>query len=84
LPPGTDRVSLSLTDELEIKFKEMQNRFKHPEPHFGYSTKSETHFGESKPLFGSSREAKPQLGKLDGSEQKIESLRDKPGAGHPR
>lgn len=84
LPTSTDRSSLSLTDELEIKFKEMQNRFKHPEPHFGYSTKSETHFGESKPLFGSSREAKPQLGKLDGSEQKIESLRDKPDAGHPR
>ena len=33
-----DRISLSLTDELELKFREMQSRFRLPEPHFGSSS----------------------------------------------
>ena len=35
-----DRMSLSLTDELELKFREMQSRFRLPEPHFGTSSQS--------------------------------------------
>ena len=37
---GQDRMSLSLTDELELKFREMQSRFRLPEPHFGTFSQS--------------------------------------------